>query len=77
MFEFKENIIYFFVKIKTFEISAYILNLFLPKNAGNFKMRQQLLCLTSSHTCKPQTTQAAKFMAIMTMQLAAQNVDKI
>ena len=37
-----ENIIYFLIGIKTFEKSAYILNLIFTKNENNFEILQQI-----------------------------------
>ena len=41
--ELEENVIYFFVAVKTFEISAYILNLTFTKNVNNFEIPLQIV----------------------------------
>ena len=43
--ELKENVIYFLIGVKTFEISGYILNLIFTKNENNFEIPGQIFQL--------------------------------
>ena len=42
MVELQENVVYFLIGIKTFEISAYVQNLFFTKNVNNFETLTQI-----------------------------------
>ena len=42
MMELYENVIYFLIGLKTFEIPAYIWNLIFTKNENNFEILRQI-----------------------------------
>ena len=65
MIELQENVIYFLVGIKTFEISAYVKTAFLQKNVNNFETLRQIFLSLSSFI-------SASLKSIVTVELAAQ-----
>ena len=42
MMKLQENVIYFLIGIKTFEMSEYIQNLIFTKNENNFEIPRQI-----------------------------------